>query len=140
MNIMRYEIIDHTADFGIEVWGADLKELFENAAYAMFDTLTDTEELNALSEISVNVTGEDWPDLMVNWLRELLYLWAGKGLLVKMTCISSISEYALSAVVKYEFFAPERHLIKSELKAVTYHQIRVEPEETNWKARIIFDV
>ncbi|RPJ16772.1 MAG: archease, partial [Desulfobacteraceae bacterium] len=88
---MRYEIIDHTADFGIEVRGADLKELFENAAYAMFDVITDTEDLNALSEISVNVTGEDWPELMVNWLRELLYLWTGKGLLVKMTCISSIS-------------------------------------------------
>jgi len=140
MNIMRYEIIDHTADFGIEVWGADLKELFENAAYAMFDTLTDTEELNALSEISVNVTGEDWPDLMVNWLRELLYLWAGKGLLVKTARISSISEYALSAVVKYESFVPGRHLIKSELKSVTFHQFSVEPEETNWKARIIFDV
>jgi SHS2 domain-containing protein len=137
---MRYKLIDHTADFGMEVWGADLKQLFENAAYAMFDAITDTEELNASSKLSVNVSGEDWPDLMVNWLRELLYLWTGKGLLVKITRISFISEYALSAVVKFETFVPGRHLIKSELKAVTYHQISVEPEETKWKAIIIFDV
>jgi SHS2 domain-containing protein len=61
-------------------------------------------------------------------------------LLVKITSISFISEYALSAVVKFETFVPGHHLIKSELKAVTYHQISVEQEETKWKARIIFDV
>jgi SHS2 domain-containing protein len=137
---MKYEIIDHTADFGIEVRGADLRELFENAGYAMFDVITDTERLNALYETTINVSGEDWPDLMVNWLRELLYLWTGKGLLVKMTDIVSISAYTLSAIVKYESFVPGQHLLKSELKAVTYHQISVEREKAEWKARIIFDV
>lgn len=140
MDIMHYEIIDHTADFGIEVWGKDLKELFENAAYAMFDAITDTKELNALSEISVSVMGEDWPDLMVNWLRELLYLWTGKEQLVRIINITSISEYSLSANIKFDHFDPDRHSIKTELKAVTYHQIRVEKKDATWEAGIIFDV
>jgi SHS2 domain-containing protein len=137
---MNYEIIDHTADFGIEVRGADLRELFENAGYAMFDVITDTERLNALDETTINVSGADWPDLMVNWLRELLYLWTGKGLLVKIINVISLSEYKLSADIKFDHFDPGRHLIKSDLKAVTYHQIRVEQKDAIWEAGIIFDV
>lgn len=137
---MDYEIIDHTADFGIEVRGADLRELFENAAYAMYDVITDTERLIPSSEMHVNVSGEDRPDLMVNWLRELLYLWTGKGLLVKIISIASLSEKILTGNIKFDHFDPGRHLIKNELKAVTYHQISVEHDGTEWKARIIFDV
>jgi SHS2 domain-containing protein len=137
---MRYKLTDHTADLGIEVYGSSLRELFENAGYAMFDIITDTTRLTAFSETTLNITGEDRPDLMVNWLRELLYLWTGKGLLVKIINILSFSDYALTANVKYEQYVPERHLIKSELKAVTYHQIRVERKDAKWEAGIIFDV
>jgi len=137
---MNYTLIDHTADLGVDVYGTGLKELFENAGYAMFDIITDTSQLTALFETILNITGEDRPDLMVNWLRELLYLWTGKGQLVKIINITSLSEYALSAKIKFDHFDPGRHLIKSELKAVTYHQIRVEEKNSKWEARIIFDV
>ncbi|MFO7667612.1 MAG: archease [Desulfobacterales bacterium] len=137
---MNYKLIDHTADLGIEVYGSCLRELFENAGYAMFDVITETSGLNALSETTINITGEDWPDLMVNWLRELLYLWTGKGLLVKTINIISLSEYALSANIKFDHFDSGRHLIKTELKAVTYHQVKVERKNSEWEARIIFDV
>lgn len=137
---MNYKLIDHTADFGIEVRGADLRELFENAAYAMFDVITDTTRVKAFSETTINISGEDRPDLMVNWLRELLYLWTGKGLLVKIISITSLSEKILAGNIKFDHFDPGRHLIKKELKAVTYHQISVERDGTEWKAMIIFDV
>jgi len=137
---MNYKLIDHTADLGIQVIGSSLGNLFENAGYAMFDVITDTNRLNALSETNIDVSGEDWPDLMVNWLRELLYLWAGKGLLVKTINIISLSEYALSANIKFDHFDPGRHSIKTELKAVTYHQVQVEGKDSEWEATIIFDV
>jgi len=137
---MNYKLIDHTADLGIEVYGSNPKELFENAGYAMFDIITDTNRLTVRSETALNVAGEDLPDLLVNWLRELLYLWTGKGLLVKIINIISFSEKALSANIKFEPFAPERHLLKSELKAVTYHQIRIKQKGAIWEAGIIFDV
>jgi len=137
---MNYKLIDHTADLGIEVYGTGLRALFENAGYAMFDIITDTNSLNALSETTLNITGKDWPDLMVNWLRELLYLWTGKGLLVEIIKVMSLSEYRLSADIKFDHFDPGRHLLKSELKAVTYHQIRVEQKDAIWEAGIIFDV
>ena len=39
-----------------------------------------------------------------------------------------------------EAFDEGRHVIKAEIKAVTYHQIQVKKEKRRWSARIIFDL
>ncbi len=137
---MKYKLINHTADLGIHVFGRNPEELFTNAAQAMFDQITDLKALKGIAQQKIQVTGTDWPDLMVNWLRELLYLWTVKELLVKTVEILSLSETALSAVVRVEPYNPEKHDIKTEIKAVTYHQSIVESKLTGWESKIIFDV
>jgi len=137
---MTYELIDHTADFGIHVFGSDQADLFANAALAMFDMIADMESPKKPDEVTIRVEGLDWPDLMVNWLRELLYLWAGKEMLVKKVKIDSISENKLSACVTVDPFDSNRHVIKNEIKAVTYHQIQVDCGPNGCQAKIIFDV
>ena len=136
----RYKQIDHTADFGIHVFGTDPVELFANAAFATFDVLTEIDLLESRKTTNLRVTGDDWSDLMVNWLRELLYFWNGKELLVKKTRILTLSENELSANVELDPFDPDRHEIKIEIKAVTYHQIQVSSGPEGWEARVIFDV
>jgi len=136
----KYQLIDHTADFGIHVFGSDPKELFANAAYAVFDVLTEIDLLKGTDSAGLQVTGDDWADLMVNWLRELLYLWNGKELLVKAVRIQSLSEASLSANIAFDPFDPDRHEIKTEIKAVTYHQIQVSGGPEGWEAKIIFDI
>ena len=137
---MKYRLIDHTADFGIHVFGSDLKDLFSNAAFAMFDQITIVKDLQPEKELKIHVTGSDWPDLMVNWLRELLYLWTGKELLVKHIDIQTLSEYNLTATLRVDPFKPDRHVITNDIKAVTYHQIQVNQVAKGWESRIIFDV
>ena len=137
---MPYELIDHTADFGIHVFGADEKELFHNAAMAMFDLIAESEGLQGLKAIPIQISGLDWPDLMVNWLRELLYLWNGQARLIQSVEIDSIFELGIVAVAKCDTYSPEIHLLKNEIKAVTYHQIQVEKKDHAWEAKIIFDV
>ena len=137
---MKYKLIDHTADFGIEVTGEDQKTLFINAALAMFDVIANTSGLKGESEFDLRIQGSDRCDLMVNWLRELLYLWNGKEMLIKEASILFISEKKLTAVLKYDRFNPDIHEIKNEIKAVTYHQIKVEQTIERWKANVIFDV
>jgi SHS2 domain-containing protein len=137
---MRYRLIDHTADCGIHVFGTDPVELFANAAFATFDMLTEINSLECLKTTNLRVTGDDWSDLMVNWLRELLYFWNGKELLVKKTQILALSENELSANIELDHFDPDRHEIKIEIKAVTYHQIQVGRGPEGWEARVIFDV
>jgi len=137
---MKYRLIDHTADFGIHVFGTDLKDLFTNAAFSMFDLITDIKSLKGADESSLNIKGIDRPDLMVNWLRELLYLWNGKQILVASIDIQSMTEYELTAKIKFDCFDPARHSIKNEIKAVTYHQIQVNQVTEGWESKIIFDV
>jgi SHS2 domain-containing protein len=138
--IKKYSLIDHTADFGIQVFGKNPAELFANAAFAIFDLITDIRKVTGKNKKKVFVTSSDWPDLMVNWLRELLYLWNGNEMLVKEVDIHSISEKRLSATVFYEPYDSDHHVIKMEIKAVTYHQIQVAPTPRRWETRIIFDV
>ena len=137
---MKYRIIDHTADLGLHVFGADPSELFATAARAMFDIIVTPESVQAAQSLNLKVEGADWPDLMVNWLRELLYLWSGKGLLVQSVDILDIGAHRITADVAVDTYDPARHALGSEIKAVTYHQITVNRKLTGWEARIIFDI
>ncbi len=137
---MTYEIIDHTADIGLHVMAADPFELFATAARGLFDIMVTPVSLRAQETLSLKVDGADWPDLLVNWLRELLYLWSGKGLLVHSVHIHGIAADRIAADVTVDLYDPVRHDIRTEVKAVTYHQAAVERKRTGWEARIIFDV
>ena len=136
----NYKLLDHTADFGIEVTSEDDKSLFEKTALAMFDLIVNTTVLVGMNKHDLHLQGSDRCDLMVNWLRELLYLFNGQKKLVKSVKVHAISQKKLSATVTYDAFDPSTHEIRTEIKAVTYHQIKVEQTSKNWIARIIFDV
>ena len=136
----NYRLIDHTADFGLEIWGDDETALFEEAAKALFDLISDPAAFKADHSRSVEVKGDDWPDLMVNWLRELLYMFNGEEQIVGNVAVTAINETRLQATVASDDFDPQRHDIKTEIKAVTYHQIDVGPCEGGWRARVIFDI
>ena len=136
-----YEIMDHTADLGILVSGEDLRDLFQNAAGAMMEIMLDPdpEQHGSLREISIE--GTDLADLMVRWLGEILYLFEGDNRVVIRTKIRDITPHYLTARVETVPFSLKRHELLTEIKAVTYHQIQVQQEETGqWKAMIIFDL
>jgi SHS2 domain-containing protein len=136
----KYRLIDHTADFGVHVFGENERDLFQNAAFAMYDLITDVSLLSGIKSRQIRVTGDDRIELMFNWLRELLYLWSGKLLLVHSTHIDAFSETGLRAAVIIDPFDPCRHVINSDIKAVTYHQLQVNRTSKGWESKIIFDV
>ena len=132
-------IIDHTADFGIRVWGEDARRLFEQAAMALKDLLFgETAVASDRTEV-LEIGGLDWPDLMVNWLRELLYLWAGREQVLAGVRIDTITETGLKASVTSARFDPVKHHLNHEIKAVTYHGINVRETGKGWEAQVILD-
>jgi SHS2 domain-containing protein len=137
---MDYRIFDHTADLGVEIAGSSLEELYAGAALALFDLLTDLSAVRAGVARAIVVSGEDPADLLVNFLRELLYAWNGEGFLMKSCLIREVQPQRLSALLRGETFDPSRHRIRQEIKAVTYHQPSVEKTENGWVARVVFDV
>ncbi len=136
----RYSVFDHTADMGVEVYGKTARELFANAAFAVFDIITDLNRVSATGERKIVVEGEGWEDLLVNYLREILYLFNGEGLLLKDYSIEKIDPQHLEGKVSGEAFDQKKHRMNAEIKAVTYHQVSVRETPDGWVGRVIFDV
>lgn len=136
----KYILIDHTADIGIDVFGATLQEIFANAAFALFDIITDLSKVEGTIEYTISISGIDKEQLLVNWLSELLYLHEVKNLLFKDFYVADVQDTQLNASARGEIFAEDKHVIKTEIKAVTYHCSSIVQEDHQWKARIIFDI
>jgi SHS2 domain-containing protein len=73
---IKFEVVEHTADIGIKVYGKNLQQLYENAAYGMFSLLLDLEKVRPDKKLKISVEGGDPESLLVNWLNELIYLQA----------------------------------------------------------------
>lgn len=135
-----YILIDHTADIGIDVFGVSLQDLFTNAAFALFDIITDLSKVEGKITHTVSISGIDKEQLLVNWLQELLYLHDVKNLLFKDFSIEDITDNQLNATVRGDVMSEDKHVIKTEIKAVTYHCLSIVQESDHWKARVIFDL
>ena len=144
----KYEIIDHTADIGIKVKADSLAELFAGAAYAMFDIIGELGNVEPKKAFSVSVEAFSVEELLAGWLRELLYLYETKRALFKEFIVKEITPltekgakgYRLKAEASGEKLDLARHEIKTEVKAVTYHQLSVAKKGNTWTARVILDV
>ena len=124
----------------MEVYGKTADELFANAAFAVFDILADLSHVSPVVERKIVVDGEGWEDLLVNYLREVLYMYNGEGLLLKEFSVVDIDPRHLEGKVAGEPFDPAKHTINTEIKAVTYHQAAVRGDRGMWTGRVIFDV
>ena len=117
-----------------------MEELFANASYSLYDLITDIKLIERREERELVIEGSDWTDLFVNFLREILYLFNGEGLLIHDCRIIAITVGSVTATVAGEIFDSSRHVVKTEIKAVTYHQALVTETSAGWKGRVIFDV
>ena len=138
--MVAYREIEHTADVGVEIYGASFEELLRHAAQALFDTIADVSTIRPECERAVQVSGADKETLLMNWLRELLFLFSVEEDVYADAEIQSLRRGELCAIVRGERLDIERHRFKTELKAVTYHQFKLEQREGRWIARVIFDV
>jgi SHS2 domain-containing protein len=135
-----YQTIDHTGDIGIIVRAATLPALFEAAALALFDILVDPDTVRADNPQPVEVSGEGTEELMVRWLAELLFLFDARRVVFGRFEVEEIHPERLRARAWGEPFDEDRHVARTELKAVTYHGLLVSEDQDGWSARIIFDV
>jgi SHS2 domain-containing protein len=131
----RFEEIPHTADWSFRAFGKDVRELFENAAFAIF-ALEGAEPGEAKIARAVEVTGIDYESLLVNWLTELLWLQESNHETYQRFEIAMLAPTHLRAQV---FGAPTTRLNKV-IKAVTYHNLKVEQTMEGWQATVVVDV
>jgi len=138
--VKTYEIIEHTADIGIRVKGNDLKDLFQNLASAMFDIIAEKKDSSVIKQTKIKIEqkADNLEELLVNWLNELLSLSATKELIFFEFRINKIDKNTLQAIVIGGDI--KNYRVNTEVKAATYHQLKLKEAKAGWQAELIFDV
>ncbi|MBS0263361.1 MAG: archease [Planctomycetes bacterium] len=135
-----YEIFEHTADLGLRVRSADLPNLFAEAAEGLFSmTVDQLTAVRPIVERHVEIKGTDLVYLLFDWLNELLYICDTEHLVFCQFAVE-LTDAGLTATIRGEPLDEERHHITHEVKAITYHELKVSREGESWLAEVIVDI
>jgi len=136
---MGYEELQHTADWAVRVWADDLSGLFAESARAM----------NALSGVKL-IGGPrtravqrgraiDVESLLVAFLSELLYQLESEGLGFEDFHVG-VTEESGQQSYKADMQGAQFAAVEKPIKAVTYHNMKIERTERGYETEIVFDV
>ena len=135
-----FKFINHTADIGIIAFGEDAKQLFSNAALALFSLITEIPSIDEKLQRDFKVVSENRDDLLVDWLNELIYCFDTEQTLFNRFEIGSLSDKILKATCYGEKIDPEKHKLRIGVKAATYYMLKVDRDDSGYTAQVIFDI
>lgn len=139
-NHFMFDFFEHTADLGIEVQGASLEALFEEAANALLGTiLQHPEKVKPTITKSFEIHETNTELLLRDFLNQLLILFETQRLVFSAIKIT-LKENALLALAFGEEFEAQRHGRNHEVKAITYHGLSITATGNGFKARFIVDI
>ena len=139
-NQKRYRLTPRQSEIAVRISGNSQADLFANSAFALFDVMTDVEKVDIKDRVPLEVEGADRDDVMVNWMRELLYLYQGSGYLLKEFHILEAKDTLVKAEVCGEKIDPDRHEINREILGIAYQQSRMQKTGDQWTAQLIFEI
>lgn len=135
-----FEILEHTADLKVRVRGNDLDDLFKNAGLAIFLISAERQIIKDKKKhkFSISQNAQTIEELFVNWLNELLSLSAVKEVIFEDIKINKLNEKGLEATAAGSDI--RNYKVNTEIKAATYHELKIEKIDYRWQAEVIFDV
>jgi len=140
----RFEFLEHTADVYVRSHGKSMEEAYENAALALFETMTDAEKIDQVVEATFIVEAEDQYALLYNWLETLLVKFETENMLYSKFEITDWKEteesFKFNAKAWGEKYDPQKHPQKVGVKAVTYHRMLVIKEKEGVVLEFILDI
>jgi len=132
---------DTTADTGLEIWGNNLPDLFTTAGLAFTELTTDPSKLkqDCTLRLAVDTRGHDLQ--LRDFLDELLYALDVEDLLPMSFRDFKFATYGLECWVTFGKWIDGVHESRTEIKAVTYHELEVKILENGvYYGRVIFDI
>jgi len=138
-----FELFEHKADVGVRGRGESLAQAFAECAKAMFSVMVELESVKAKEEVEVKVEAQDKEQLLVNFLNELLYLRDVKEMLFKgfdLYIIEGGENWQLGGKALGEKINKEKHSIKGDVKAASFHQLKVSKGKGGFVAQCVVDV
>lgn len=135
-----HELFEHTADLGLRATAPTLDALFaEMAACLLSAMVEDPTSVRAERGVQVELVGTDREFLLFDWLNALLLRFETDRVLFASFDVS-VSDDGLTATIRGEGYDPERHVFAHEVKAITYHELKVEKTGDGWLAEAIVDI
>ena len=135
-----YQLIEHTADMGIEAWADSAPMVLLQMALGIKTLMYGESPASAMLDTEIVLHADDPVELLVCWLNEIVY-WSEKNNLVPAAFrIDRLNHATLRATVSGEPFDPQRHGVERQVKSVTYHQACLEELAQGWHARVYVDL
>jgi SHS2 domain-containing protein len=132
--------IDHTADLGFEIWAPTPEELYAEGVLAIAEVCYDRTAVQPSQQRPLSARGSNPEERLVRWLQEV-YLMLETDMWLTAAAIGvTISDDVVEGVLQGEPFDAKRHTIHTEIKAITYHGLRVENDGKLWRATVVVDV
>ena len=131
---------EHTADVGLEASADNLGELFEAMGEGLADVICPRRSVKKQKTLQIRAESENVETLLVDFLAELLGLFNLEKFLIAGVKVERIDETSVAAEVVGEIYDPVRHELDDEIKAVTYHKLKVVREGDKWTGRVILDI
>ena len=135
-----YEVFEHTADVGLRIRADSLEALLADAARGLFSLIvTNLEQVKPVLSKTFRIEAGDPEYLLFDWLNELLYTFDVDQLLFSEFSLR-VDAQGLTATCRGETMQPDRHDMDHEVKAITYHGLKVGREGDGWMAEFIVDI
>lgn len=135
-----YEVFEHTADVGLRVQADSLDALMVDAARGLFSLIvTNLDQVKAVQEKAVRIEGNEPDYLLFDWLNELLYTFEVEHMLFSEFAVCVVAG-GLTATCCGETMQLDRHEMDHEVKAITYHGLKVQQVDDGWIAELIVDI
>ena len=140
----KFKFTEHTADTYIEASGNNMEEAFSNIAVGLGFLMVESDNVDEKIQKKIEVSAEDKESLLFDFLSELLILQDSEGLVFHHVCVERIEKkvdgWFLTAKAKGEKFNPEKHEQGTHVKAITYHDMRIEEEKETFKVKVLVDI
>ena len=134
---------EHVGDIAFIAYGDTLEEAFSNAAKALINIMVNIEKVEPKEVKEVEIRSEDLLGLLKNWLEELLFIFDSEGLVFSVFNVKiekKNGEYILKAKIYGEPFDPEKHEPDTEVKAVSYHMMKIGEIDGKKFVRVLVDI
>ncbi len=135
-----HELFEHTADLGLRATASDLNSLFaEMAACLVSAMIEDPACVRLTQSATIEIAGTDREFLLFDWLKEILLRFETDRMLFA-DFVVNVTETGLRATARGEVYDPDRHTFAHEVKAITYHELKIEQSPNQWLAEVIVDI
>ena len=130
-----------SADFVVDAYGLTLDDLFKACAIACFSAITEIDYVESRNEFSIKIQGDDLNELLYNYIAELIYLKDTEKIFISYFDIRISDDMkSLASIVRGEMIDYNKHVIKTDVKAVTYHSLNIVERDGRFETRMVLDL